>query len=188
MSGTVCEYRRQSLNRSGRLPSNPVRIVLASRSLLAFTPTWRAAALALAELGAAAFFAAGIAEAAVGPSAAWWVLAAVWLGVVVRAVDVEARGLFVRGGLFGLVREALGESASRVAASAHFVERVLLGPLAAAVAGRYVVAMLLTVFRPQISSAAAENAAVAAAFIVLAGCGWDSVVVKCSRASASRGP
>jgi len=125
--------------------------------------------MALAEVGAAAFFAAGIAEAAVGPSAAWWVLAAVWLGVVVRAVDVEARGLFVRGGLYGLVREALGESASRVAASAHLVERVLLGPLAAAVAGRYVVAMLLTVFRPQISSAAAENAAVAAAFIVLAG-------------------
>ena len=45
----------------------------------------------------------GLAEYAVGPAAPWYVLAAVLLGACVRAVDVEARGLFVRGGLHASV-------------------------------------------------------------------------------------
>jgi hypothetical protein len=37
-----------------------IRVVLATRTLLTFTPAWRAAALALGELGCIAFFAAGL--------------------------------------------------------------------------------------------------------------------------------
>jgi len=121
-----------------------IRVVLATRTLLSFTPVWRAAALAIGELGCVAFFASGVAEDAIGPAAPWYVLAAVVAGACVRAVDVEARGLFVRGGLYGLVRRACGEALARSAASALLVERVLLGSLAAAVAGRYVVALLRT--------------------------------------------
>ena len=80
------------------MPANRIRVVLATRALLAFTPSWRAAALAIAELGCVAFFAAGISEEAIGGAAPWFVLAAVLIGVCVRAVDVEACSLFVRGG------------------------------------------------------------------------------------------
>ncbi len=149
------------------MPTDRIRVVLATRSLLAFTPRWRAAALALADLGCFAFFAAGIAQASIGPSAAWYVLGAVVIGAGVRAVDIEARGLFVRGGLYGLVRQALGEAAARVAASSLLIERVLLGPLAAAVAGQYVVTLLRASVAPDLSGAAAENAAVAVAVAVL---------------------
>jgi len=150
------------------MPRDRIRIVLAPRALLAFPPFWRAAALAVAELGVAAFFVAGIAEASIGPTAPWFVLAAVFLGFWLRAVDVEARALFVRGGLYGLVQQAFGDALARVAASGLLVERVLLGPLAAAVAGRYAVALWRSTVAPYVTAAAAENAAVAVAVALLA--------------------
>jgi magnesium transporter len=146
---------------------NRIRVVLATRTLLAFTPAWRAATLVLAEFGCVAFFAFGIAEEGAGPSGAWYVLAAVLLGACVRAVDVEARGLFVRGGLYGLVNQALGDGAGRLAMSALLVERLLLGTLAAAVAGRYAVALVRAGISPALSQAAAENTAVAVAVALL---------------------
>ena len=150
------------------MPADRIRVVLATRALLAFTPSWRAAALALAELGCVAFFAAGISEEAIGPAAPWYVLAAVLIGVAVRAVDVEGCGLFVRGGTFGLVRQGLGEFAGRVAASALLVERLLLGSLAAAAAGRYATALFRAGLVPEMSPAGAENTAVAVAVGLLA--------------------
>ena len=96
----------------------------------------------LVELGAVAFFASGVAEARIGPSAPWFVLGAVIVGFLLRAVDIEARSLFVPGGLFGSVRETLGGGLATIAVSTHVAERLLLGPVAAAVAGRYAVRFL----------------------------------------------
>src|SRR5439155_20467069 len=84
---------------------------------------------------------------------------------------VEARGLFVRGGLHCLVRQALGEAPARLAASALLTERMLLGPLAAAVAGRYVVAPGAAGVEAVGSGASAENTAVGVAVALLA-IGW----------------
>ena len=58
------------------------------------------------------------------PPAPWFVLAAVVLGAALRAADVEARALFVPGGLYGSVRETLGELAAKVGASALLVDRL----------------------------------------------------------------
>jgi hypothetical protein len=106
---------------------------------------WRATARALTELGCAAFFIGGIASAAPGSAGPWAVLAVVLLGVVVRAADIEARALFVRGGLSGSVRETLGDRAATVSASALLVDRLMLGALAAVVAGHYLVAFFRSV-------------------------------------------
>ena len=124
-----------------------VRVILATRTLLSFISTWRAAALVMVELGAVAFFASGVAEARIGPSAPWFVLGAVIVGFLLRAVDIEARSLFVPGGLFGSVRETLGGGLATIAVSTHVAERLLLGPVAAAVAGRYAVRFLSDVGR-----------------------------------------
>jgi magnesium transporter len=101
---------------------------------------WRATARALAELGCAAFFIGGVASATLGSAAPWAVLAVVLLGGVVRAADLEARALFVRGGLYGSVRETLGQRLAMISASALLVDRLMLGALAAVVAGHYLVA------------------------------------------------
>ena len=79
---------------------------------------WRATARALVELGSAAFFVAGVAWSSVGAPAPWFVLGVVALSAAFRAADVEARALFVPGGLYGSVKETLGGSAAKVGASA----------------------------------------------------------------------
>src|SRR5262245_44941014 len=126
-------------------PARRLRVVLASGSLVSHVSAWRATARALAELGCPALFAGGIVWAVAGPTAPWFVLAAVVLSLAVRAVDVEARALLIPGGLYGAVRDTLGRLPGLVAASALLIDRLVLGALAAVVAGRYMSAFASTV-------------------------------------------
>src|SRR5438270_13321345 len=89
------------------LPSNRVRIVVASSVMLTFISFWRAAAIVLNDLGSSAFYAVGIAEEAVGKAAPWFILAVMCFAVSVRMVYVESCSMFTRGGVYRKVREAL---------------------------------------------------------------------------------
>ena len=55
---------------------HPIRVVLSATAFLPFMSVRKAAALAIAQFGIAAFFIPGLARAAVGDSAGWFVLAA----------------------------------------------------------------------------------------------------------------
>ena len=48
-------------------PNKRIRVVLSSMGLLPFVSVWKAAAFALAELGCAAFFVAGVVLSTTGP-------------------------------------------------------------------------------------------------------------------------
>jgi magnesium transporter len=115
-----------------------IRVVLTSRSIVSYVSVWHVATRALAELGPGAFFIGGVAWTALGSAGPYFVLTAALLSILVRAADVEARALFVPGGLYGLVRETLGPFAARVSAAALLVDRLVLGALAAALVGHYV--------------------------------------------------
>src|SRR5262249_1769966 len=118
-----------------------VRVVLTSRTLVSYVGVWRATARALAELGAPAFFIAGVVWTPVGDTAPWFVLASVLLSVALRSIDIEARALFIPGGLYGSVRECFGRFPAKLASSAQMVERLMLGALAAVVAAQYLIAL-----------------------------------------------
>jgi magnesium transporter len=151
----------------------PVRVVIATTTFLSSVSLGRGAALALVELGGAAFFASGVAERAIGPSAPWFVLAAVLVGVGLRAVDLEGCALFVPGGLWGTVKEGLGRPAARLTAAGLLVEHLLLGALSASVFGHYfaaVATMALGVSRIRTNLAAADLATLAA--VGLLGAVW----------------
>jgi magnesium transporter len=126
-------------------PPNRVRVVLSSRMLVSYVSAWRAAARALAELGVPVFFIAGTAWLSLGAAAPWCVLAAVAAGLVLRAADLEARSLFVPGGLYGTVRATLGRVPATVATSALLIDRLMLGALASLVGAQYVVALVRAV-------------------------------------------
>ena len=57
-------------------PPRRVRVVVAATALLSFMSVWKAGALALAELGVAAFFLIGVERSVSGDIAPWFVLAA----------------------------------------------------------------------------------------------------------------
>ena len=106
-----------------------------------FASAWRAAALAIPDVGVAAFFIAGIAVSGAGGLAPWFVLSAVLLSLACRSLDIEGWGLLVQGGTVGRAGLAFGPRAAAVAAAAQLLERVLFASLVCAVFGAYVAAL-----------------------------------------------
>src|SRR5438552_18194390 len=93
---------------SSQLPPKRARVVVATTVLLGFISFWRAAAIVLNDLGSSAFYAGGIAEQAAGKAAPWFILAVMLFSYAVRAVYVESCAMFTRGGVYRVVKEAMG--------------------------------------------------------------------------------
>jgi amino acid transporter len=121
--------------------SNRVRLVVASSVMLTFISFWRAAAIVLNDLGSSAFYAGGLAEEAVGKAAPWFILGVMVFAYAVRAVYVESCSMFTRGGVYRIVKEALGGTFAKVSVSALMFDYVLTGPISGVSAGQYVVGM-----------------------------------------------
>jgi magnesium transporter len=116
-----------------------VRVVLSTTALLSFMSVSKATALALAELGIAAFFVIGVARSFIGELAPWFVLVACALSAFVRAIDIESWGFFIPGGLVGRTQRVFGPRMANLATAAVLTERVLLVALACALCGQYAV-------------------------------------------------
>jgi amino acid transporter len=119
-------------------PRGPARVVVATTVFLSFISFWRAAAIVLADLGSSAFYAGGIAEQAVGKAAPWFILGVMLFSYAVRAIYIESSVMFVRGGVYRVVKEAMGGTLGKLSVSALLFDYVLTGPISAVSAGQYV--------------------------------------------------
>ena len=122
--------------------SNRVRLIVASSVMLTFISFWRAAAIVLNDLGSSAFYAGGIAEHAVGASAPWFILGIMLFSFAVRAVYVESCSMFTRGGVYRVVKEALGGTFAKLSVSALMFDYILTGPISGVSAGQYIVGLM----------------------------------------------
>src|SRR5437899_8770348 len=147
------------------MPSSRVRIVVATSVMLTFISYWRAAAIVLNDLGSSAFYAGGIAEQAVGKAAPWFIVAVMLFSFTVRAVYIESCAMFVRGGVYRVVKEAMGGTLAKISVSALMFDYVLTGPISGVSAGQYIVGLtnelLQLVHVPVVIPAAAGSAAIA---------------------------
>src|SRR6266849_5991966 len=123
--------------------SNPAaRVLIASSAMLAFISFWRAAAVVLNDMGSSAFYAGAIAEGFVGKTAPWFVLGIMLLSYAVRAVYIESCSMFVRGGVYRVVKEAMGGTLAKFSVSALMFDYILTGPISGVSAGLYLVGLL----------------------------------------------
>ncbi len=122
--------------------SDRVKLVVASSVMLTFISFWRAAAIVLNDLGSSAFYAGGIAEQAVGKAAPWFILGVMLFSFAVRAVYVESCSMFTRGGVYRVVKEALGGNFAKLSVSALMFDYILTGPISGVSAGQYIVGLL----------------------------------------------
>lgn len=122
--------------------SNRVRLVVASTVMLTFISYWRAAAIVLNDLGSSAFYAGGISEQAVGKAAPWFILAVMLFSFAVRAVYVESCSMFTRGGVYRVVKEALGGTFAKLSVSALMFDYILTGPISGVSAGQYIAGLM----------------------------------------------
>src|SRR5512133_527794 len=124
------------------LDSTMPKVVVATTVALSFISFWRAAAVVLSDLASSAFYAGGIVEHAIGKSAPWFILAVMIFSFAVRSVYLESCSMFVRGGVYIVVRDAMGHFMARLSVSALIFDYILTGPISVVSAGQYLVHLL----------------------------------------------
>src|SRR5580692_3563887 len=120
---------------------NP-KVVVATTVALSFISFWRGASIVLADLASSAFYAGGAAEQAVGKSAPWFVLGVMLFSFAVRSVYMESCGMFVRGGVYVVVRDSMGPVLAKASVSSLVFDYILTGPISVVSAGQYIGALV----------------------------------------------
>jgi amino acid transporter/uncharacterized protein YejL (UPF0352 family) len=118
-----------------------VRVVVATTVMLSFISFWRAAAIVLSDLGSSAFYVGGITEKFVGKAAPWFILGVMLFSYAVRALYIESSAMFTRGGVYRVVKEAMGGTMAKLSVSALIFDFILTGPISGVSAGQYIVGL-----------------------------------------------
>jgi len=118
------------------------KVVVATTVMLSFISVWRAAAIVLSDLASSAYYVGGIAETAIGKSAPWFILGIMLFSYAVRAIYIESCSMFVRGGVYRVVHEAMGATLAKFSVSALMFDYVLTGPISAVSAGLYLAGLI----------------------------------------------
>ena len=119
-----------------------VKVFVATSVMLTFISFWRASAIVLSDLASSAYYVGGDAEKVIGKSAPWFVLGVMLFAFAVRAVYVESCSMFVRGGVYRVVKEALGGTLAKLSVSALMFDYILTGPVSGVSAGQYIAGLI----------------------------------------------
>ena len=73
---------------------------------------------------------------------AWFILGVMLFSYAVRAVYVESCAMFTRGGVYRVVKEAMGGTLAKLSVSALMFDYILTGPISGVSAGQYIVGLV----------------------------------------------
>lgn len=121
----------------GAAERRKIDVLVVSSVALAFISFWRAAAIVLCDLASTAYYIGGISEQAIGKAAPWFILGVMLFSYAVRAVYVESCTMFTRGGVYKVVKEAMGGPLAKMSVSALMFDYILTGPISGVSAGQY---------------------------------------------------
>jgi amino acid transporter len=119
------------------------RVIIVGSVAFTFISYWRTAAVVLCDLASTVYYIGGIVENAIGPAAPWFILAVMLFSYAVRSVYMESCALFVRGGVYRVVKEAMGGFLAKLSVSALMFDYILTGPTSGVSAGQYIMGLLL---------------------------------------------
>jgi len=118
------------------------KVIVISTAMLTFISFWRVAAIVLCDLASTAYYIGGIVEQAVGRSAPYFILAVMLFSYAVRSVYVESCSMFTRGGVYRVVKEAMGGTLAKLSVSALMFDYILTGPISGVSAGQYLAGLI----------------------------------------------
>ena len=94
--------------RLARAHRRAAQVIVVSSVMFTFISFWRTAAVVLCDMSSTVYYIGAIVESAIGKAAPWFILAVLLFSYGMRAVYIESCALFVRGGVYRVVKEALG--------------------------------------------------------------------------------
>jgi amino acid transporter/nucleotide-binding universal stress UspA family protein len=127
----------------GRRAWGAAKVIIVGSVMFTFISYWKTAAVVLCDLASTAFYIGGIVEQAIGPAAPWFILGVMLFSYAVRSVYIESCSLFVRGGVYKVVKEAMGGTLAKISVSALMFDYILTGPISGASAGQYLIGLVL---------------------------------------------
>jgi amino acid transporter len=135
-----------SLTKGSVLGSKTTKVIVLTTVMFTFISYWRAAAVVIGDLGSTAYYIGGIAEQLIGKIAPYFILAVMLFSYAVRALYIESSPLFTRGGVYRVVKFALGNWFAKISVSALVFDYVLTGPISAVSGGQYLAGLLNDTF------------------------------------------
>lgn len=128
------------------LGSKTTKVIVLTTVMFTFISYWRAAAVVIGDLGSTAYYIGGIAEQLIGKIAPYFILMVMLFSYAVRALYIESSPLFTRGGVYRVVKFALGNWFAKISVSALVFDYVLTGPISAVSGGQYLAGLLNDTF------------------------------------------
>src|SRR6266478_6834922 len=125
----------------GRKALKAAPVIIVGSVMFSFISYWRVAAVVLCDMSSTVYYIGAIVEQAIGKAAPWFVLAVMVFSYAMRAVYIESSALFVRGGVYRVVKEAMGGFLAKLSVSALMFDYVLTGPISGVSAGQYIVGL-----------------------------------------------
>ncbi len=119
------------------------QVIVISSVTFTFISYWRTAAVVLCDLASTAYYIGAIVEGAIGKAAPWFILGVLVFSYAMRAVYIESSALFVRGGVYRVVKEAMGGFVAKLSVSALLFDYILTGPISGVSAGQYIVGLAI---------------------------------------------
>ncbi len=144
------------------------QVLVVTSVMFTFISFWRTAAIVLCDLASTAYYIGGIVESQIGKAAPWFILAVMLFSYAVRSVYIESCAMFVRGGVYRVVKEAMGGTLAKLSVSALLFDYILTGPTSAVSAGQYVVGWFVNFFHLGQDSLLATNQNYLAAGVAVA--------------------
>src|SRR5713226_10420880 len=93
-------------------------VIIVGSVMFSFISYWRVAAVVLCDMSSTVYYIGAIVESAIGKAAPWFILAVLLFSYAMRSVYIESCGLFVRGGVYKVVKEAMGGFLAKLSVSA----------------------------------------------------------------------
>src|SRR5258706_9530178 len=104
-------------------------VVVVSSVMFTFISYWRTAAVVLCDMSSTAYYIGAIVETAIGKAAPWFIIGVLLFSYAMRAVYIESSALFVRGGVYRVVKDAMGGFLAKLSVSALMFDYILTCPI-----------------------------------------------------------
>jgi amino acid transporter len=117
------------------------QIIVVSSVMFTFISYWRTAAVVLCDMSSTVYYIGAIVETAIGKAAPWFILGVLLFSYAMRSVYIESSAIFVRGGVYRVVKEAMGGFLAKLSVSALMFDYVLTGPISGVSAGQYIIGL-----------------------------------------------
>lgn len=126
--------------------SKVTKAIVLTTVMFTFISFLRAAAIVVGDLGSTAYYIEGISEQFIGEVAPYFILMVMIFAFVIGSLYLESSPLYTRGGVYRVVKFALGARFAKISVSALVFDYILTGPISSVSGGQYFIGLINDTF------------------------------------------